>query len=236
MIWGGLTVKKSSLLLIGLIVFVIIFASGCPNTSSTNVKTSGIYANFEVASDQQIIAKAVLTVGGPGGTYLNLQSGESLSCNGVPMTRRSNIFSQIWYDATISANATYLFRFHRTDGDVDTTFGPLPGEPTITSAAPDITLGDDLPISWNTGAGGTASVDIQVTSPAISSINTSSADNGSFTVVGSLFTQSPTAEPGPYALNIKITRTKNFTLSSPYQGVSAKTKKSASQTGTITIP
>ena len=102
--------------------------AACSNTPSSNVKTSGIYATLSVtAQGGSALCTAVFQVGGSTGTYLSLDNGDTVTCNGIAMTS-SNTLGAILYSATLPANAgaTYAVVLNRTGEDPHISLVTLP--------------------------------------------------------------------------------------------------------------
>lgn len=88
-----------------LMLFALLFSVGCSKTASDNVKTSGFYATYRITGNNQNSATCTATfqVGGPTGTYLDLSSTDSITCDGQSMNRSE--FAGI---VTYSANVSYV--------------------------------------------------------------------------------------------------------------------------------
>jgi hypothetical protein len=86
----------------------LLTAAGCQSIASNDVKTAGIYADLSAASDgMSTTVEARLKTGGSlSNTYLDLQSGDSLTAydgnDTAPMSRNS-VLGEVWYSATFAA-------------------------------------------------------------------------------------------------------------------------------------
>lgn len=93
-----------------------ILATSCAKTESENVSTKGIYASFGLLGNNvnSVNCSVQLQVGGPTGTFLDLSSGDSITCNGSNTMLRSELAGIITYSATLPyAVDVYLYgRLH----------------------------------------------------------------------------------------------------------------------------
>lgn len=96
-----------------------LFFSGCSKTKSENVKTDGIYAEFELVGNNKnsIICSATLKVGGSTGTVIDLSNGDVLTCDGYPMDRSEDLLGVIRYQVQLSyqKDKVYNIVFHRPE-------------------------------------------------------------------------------------------------------------------------
>lgn len=84
--------------------------------NSGDIKSSGIHAvNAVSAAGGDVTCESVLRAGGTTGTYIDLDDGDALYCNGVRMTRQGDVFGQITYKARVPSNprAIYEIKFVR---------------------------------------------------------------------------------------------------------------------------
>lgn len=101
-----------------LMVVIALAATGCSKTPSSNVKTSGIYVSYSVVGDNvgSATCEAQFQVGGPTGTFLELDDGDSVTCDGQPMAR--NEFAGIVtyrVPVTYKPRGSYIVVFTRKD-------------------------------------------------------------------------------------------------------------------------
>lgn len=141
--------------LIFLLVLISAFVVGCSNTDSDNVKTSGIYATFDIqATNGTATAVAKFQVGGATGTFLDLSSGDSITVNGLPLSRQE-LLGIIEYRRAVSYSVgdTYTFVFSRDGEDPYTSTVTLTEAVTISSPSvgADITKGTAISVQWNAG-------------------------------------------------------------------------------------
>jgi len=128
--------KTGKWLRINLLLGVVWGAAGCQKVNSTNVRTSGIYADFSVAEHSATQAKvdATLQVGGASSnTYLSLTGQDRLTVyvgsNAYPMQGYSSIYQ--YYSTTIpypAIDTELRVAFERGPDDVS-----APGSTVIVS-------------------------------------------------------------------------------------------------------
>ncbi len=120
---------------------------GCTSATSTDVKTSGISADYAVTTFEgtpQAAIRATFTIGS---TYLDLQGGDAAYCEGVALNREKNALGQIVYTVALPRKAvgqTYTFELRRSGETLRST---VTQPATITVAAP--TQGQDLKVATN---------------------------------------------------------------------------------------
>jgi len=143
------------------ILWIVILAAGlslsggCAVVESEDVKTSGMWAHFVIDHhpDDQVVAWAVLRVGGQTGTIIDMVGDDYLEVNGTRMTEYVEAITNFhWNRAEISPDidGIYEFTFNRVDETV-TSYVTTPAFPTIISTVPDITLnaGTNLEVTWD---------------------------------------------------------------------------------------
>lgn len=144
-----------------MIRFVLCFLAAatlaaCSKAPSTDVKTGSIVATYEVNADTatQATCTAKFQVGGSTGTFLDLGGGDSVTCNGYPMSR-SEIFNIITYSATVPTPPGGLYKivFQRPSESYDaTTTVPEQIFNASPAAGTSFQKGTSIPVSWQTAA------------------------------------------------------------------------------------
>lgn len=144
------------------ILLTLSFSSliSCSNTKSDNVKTSGIHATFSVEGNNQnsVNCQATLQVGGATGTYLDLTSGDSVTCNGNSMSR-SELLGIITYSATVpyQVGSTYTIVLTRTGENPYSSSVVLPE--AISNVSPSSAIsqqkGSAINVSWTPSSNAT---------------------------------------------------------------------------------
>jgi hypothetical protein len=140
---------------------VLSLAAGCESTDSTNIKTSGIYADMKVvANDSGSATVAIeLKVGGASSlTFLRLGAGDELSVargQEVMGTTESSILEVYTYRATFAnaqANDAFVVDFERAE-DVSAlgSTATLPPGFDIVNPGPNDTISraDALTVTWD---------------------------------------------------------------------------------------
>jgi hypothetical protein len=187
---------------------MLLFSVNCSVTESTNIKTGGLWANYSIENNQGTIrASAVLRVGGPLGTIVDLSGGERIVVNGVRLTEWVEpVTGYHWSSGLIPEDqlGEYHFNFIRTDEEVGTLLH-LPELPLITEPVPDQLACFELPIyiTWNTDEPGDG-ISVSVSGECIEGLTYNGLpDTGEFELPG--LARAPGALEG-CALTISVTR------------------------------
>jgi len=164
---------------------------GCskqPEEDSCNIKTGGIYVEYEVTeSNNTATARATFWVGdAPGGTYLTLGScGDDIKVNGQALRHESGA-DHDYYESTVPVAGSYEFVFTRTDEDPYSSTVSTP--PAIHITAPtegaSISRAESFDITWDNN--GSGQLNLLIDGDCIKdfpSVNGEAiADTGSYTV------------------------------------------------------
>ena len=196
--------------------------SGCDTTSSENVKTSGIWAKFQVDdnADGTVTAWALLRVGGPTGTIVDLTGGEHVECNGASLTEYLDPVTNLhWSRGVIPASndGQYTFEFVRTDETVSTEISAA-DPPMIDQVAQGSAwyAGEDGIITWDTTYPGDK-VDIDIQGDCIDDVSyLDLPDNGSFTVPSDDMVMS--GQGDVCDVTVQVTRYVGYDVNPAYQG------------------
>jgi hypothetical protein len=128
---------------------------GCAVVESEDVKTSGMWAHFVIDHhpDDEVIAWAVLRVGGQTGTIIDMVGDDYLECNGTRMIEYVEPITNFhWNRAEIQPDAQgiYEFTFNRVDETV-TSYVTTPAVPFILDTVPDVTLtaSTRIEVTWD---------------------------------------------------------------------------------------
>lgn len=227
--------KKVNFLFLTLLICMTIVISGCFSTTrSTNVKTAGIYANFQVSysEDLRLMATAFFRVGNYFGTDLKLGTSERIYCNNVRLNYVSYLFGFHYTAQLPSTASSYIFRFERVDETIETELGPVPSTPTVTTF-PSITQGQDLNIGWDATPPGDG-ITLEVTSPAFETFDEYGLNDDGGYLLNHSYLIYNIVDSGPYLMTVKVTRTNNYYPVSPYQNLDAKTADFDKATATFT--
>lgn len=148
--------KTNTLLLISALFLLV----GCAKTNSENIKTAGIYATYRIEGNNQNSATCTVQfqVGGATGTFLNLTSGDSVTCDGQSMNR-SEIAGIITYSASVAylVGKTYNVNFSRPDEGAYISSVVMPSEINGISVAPNTSFQKASAITPTWSASGNAS-------------------------------------------------------------------------------
>ncbi|GIL16623.1 MAG: hypothetical protein BroJett040_03740 [Oligoflexia bacterium] len=217
---------------------IILFGTGlilsaCSNTLSSNIKTSGFYVTYSVNATGGAIAscEASFNVGGSTGTYVDLDGGDTVTCNGLSMSRYQDpIFHTITYKVNVPAvvGGVYEIKFVRVGENPysATVTLPAPILATAPAANANIVKGSTLTASW------VASTD-PYTSMAVNLSYSVPKDSGSTTYSYSKYDSAPEngtvgwgisetqvypAQAGPWTGTVKFTRSKSGEMAAGLSG------------------
>lgn len=196
---------------------VIVGVAGCEDVSSSDVFTSGMYADISAEADGTggSQARVVLRAGGPtSNTYVELEGEDALTVTlggeTVPMIHESlgAIHHYVSTFATAPVGETFDVAFTRTlDAGAPSSVVTLPPEFTLAPPGVDTfsRLDDDLTIAWAPTS--TEPVRITVSGACIDLFTTDLAsDGGQYVVARGTLTSSNTAAPDPCDLEVVVTR------------------------------
>lgn len=153
---------KKPLVLFGAALAFAPLLVGCRETTSSEfIRTGGIAALIDVTADAEdhSVVRVELAVGGPFGTLVDLQSGDTLKATGGSESKDLQRVSSGVYEATFASGKSIDFSvdFERaTDDDAPSNKGKLPAPFKLTMPAPSDSLSrasDELMIMWDTAPG-----------------------------------------------------------------------------------
>lgn len=147
---------------------LILLATGCAKTTSSNINQGQIYTAYEAtyryggpgyttdSSTPILRLSATFNVAGPTGTYVQLDGQSQVTVNGSTMTENQDLINQVFYthekDAAVEADAQQSYAFTYTDNDGKQYQNTLSIPPTITvanAASTSYSLAAPLHISWS---------------------------------------------------------------------------------------
>jgi hypothetical protein len=218
-------------LLLGLLAFGT-FTLSCAKTDSSNVKTAAFYAEYAIKSSTANSSSAVCSASfrvESGGTFLDLNNGDRVTCNGLAMTR-TELLGIVNYSVSLPATVggTYTFILTRSGEAPYTATVTLPEivVPTAPSVGSVFLKGNVLSVSWTPSENATDSMILstsKVTSgdskcPDIAAFDDSAPESG----VGS-FTSSQMSLPvngasGACGMDIIFQRRRAGTMPSGLKG------------------
>lgn len=162
---------------------------GCsqqPEEDSCNIKTAGIYVQYEVTeAGNSATARATFWVGdAPGGTFLTLGScGDDIKINGQAMSHDSNS-DHDYYETTLAPADSYDFVFTRAGEDPYSSVVSTPAAVNVTGPSGSISRADAFDVTWENNSSG--AIDLLIEGDCIKDfpeINGKAvADTGSYTV------------------------------------------------------
>ncbi|MFW5740091.1 MAG: hypothetical protein ACOC1F_06965 [Myxococcota bacterium] len=197
-------------------------AMGCttPEEDSCNIRTPGIYVEYEVVeSDNSATARATFWVGdAPGGTVLYLgQCGDAVTVNGQPLNKDGDL-----YRASLTPADSYEFIFERSDEDPYISSVSTP--PAVNVSAPSgesISRASSFDVEWD--ANGSGSLDLLIEGDCIKDypnvMGDSVPDNGLHTVnAGAIKPFVSSDENESCTATVELTRESGGSLSPSLKG------------------
>lgn len=229
----------------GLAAFLAVICSflGCAKTDSTNVKTSGIQADFriEVSSTngvESVRARATFKVGGSTGTYVDLTGGDTIICNSESLIR-TELLGMVDYSRALAyqPSGVYAFTFSRPGEPPYTASVTIPDVVTISSPVPGNTLrkGQDLAVAWVPGGHPSDSVTVQLAtrdSNDTDYYSPSLPDSGTATVPAGYTKGSLGSKGAPIPATLTVTRARAGTQPA---GLGGSTTATTSQSVSLTL-
>lgn len=205
---------------------------GCAKTDSSNIKTSGFYADYTVKTSATNPSVATCSASfrvEAGGTYIDLSSGDTVTCNGQSMSR-SELFGIVTYTATLAATvgSTYTVVLTRSGEAPYSASVTLPEavSPTSPASGASGTKGNVLSFSWATSS---SSIDtMTVSSSSVTSGDTkcpvaayfqdSAPENGVGSFSASEMSLPATGSAGACSMNITWQRRRAGSMPSGLKG------------------
>ncbi len=135
------------------VLSLALLCTACSSINSSDIKSGGIHATNAVsASGAAVTCESTLRAGGITGSYVDLDAGDSLFCNGVRMLRKGDVFGQITYRATVASSprALYEIKLER-DGETLRSGAIMPSPITGASIAGGAThrIGSAVTVTWD---------------------------------------------------------------------------------------
>lgn len=212
---------------------ISLLGMGCANTESDNVKTAGFYADYNVLTQATNPTVAVCSATfrvEAGGTFINLSSGDSVTCNGQAMSR-SEIFGMVSYTVNLPATVggVYTVVLTRAGESPYSASVTLPNPVSITSPANNFatTKGAPLNFSWTTNGAAEDSMRVSTvnanatadrTCPFSASYYDSSPENGTGSFNASEMSLQQDGVAGVCSMKVTFDRTRYGAMSSRLKG------------------
>lgn len=214
-----------------------LFLFSCAKTNSDNIKTSGIRATFSVVGNNQnsVTCTASFQVGeGVGGTYLDLDANDSITCNGNSMSKTD--FVTVSYSATVpyQVGGTYTLVFTRAGEGSYTSTVTLPE--AISNYSPNtaqtLQKGSPLNISWTPSSNATDdSFSAYLSLSGVSELLTDSPPEQGALGFGSAETTPSPSNTGNITGTLEYSRSRTGTMATGLSGsITASQKASISVT------
>ncbi len=215
---------RNQLLFLSLAAMIAAMTAGCfPQEDSCNVKTAGIYFEYEaVVEGGDALGRATLWVGdSPNGTNLVMgECGDKLAINGVTMQEKGS--NPVYYEAAIDPADVYEFVFTREDENpYSSTVDGM--RPAVMNVGPDsgtISRADEFDVTWDDNDGG--EIVLLISGSCIwdypDVLGDEVADNGSHTVAANGIEATDSGEDESCTAEIELTREVNGTLDAALKG------------------
>ena len=228
---GGVMKHKLSYLSLGVVLFL---AAACfPQEDSCNIKTEGIYVEYEVVETASSAkAEAVFWVGNkPGGTNVRLTCGDVVLMNGVQLKKSGS--NPARYKATVDVADTYAFVFDRKgESPYESTITNMPEPISLLSPkSVDIARDDAFDVTWKDNGTGDK-LNLLIESECFwdypDTLGKSVVDNGHHTVSADAFDLKSGKEAQTCSAKVVLTREAKGRLSPQLKGsIKGKTRASA---------
>src|SRR5260370_21937088 len=127
---------------------------GCTKTSSEGLDTSALWAELSIQQNPtNINARAEFRVS-DGGTYVELASGDQITCNGVAL-RNFKLGNAVWYNETVPAapaGKSYTFKLTRAKNN-ETSTAVVQSPRALAISAPAASsmakVGQPIEVAWS---------------------------------------------------------------------------------------
>jgi hypothetical protein len=146
---------RSTAFLAGIATLAALLASpGCTIAASTDVKSSGISAFYDVQSLQSTADRVSVTASFKvGSTVLDLIGGDTVSCDGVTLTRNKDALGNIEYRGSVPKKGVgerYAFEFKRSGESFVSTVGqPDTIAPIAPAVGSDVLRTTRFEVQWD---------------------------------------------------------------------------------------
>jgi hypothetical protein len=212
------------LLFLSLAATIAALTAGCfPQEDSCNVKTDGIYFEYEaVVEGGEALGRATLWVGDdPGGTNLVMgECGDALAINGVTMQEKGS--NPVYYEAAVDVADAYEFVFTREDEDpyTSTVDGMRPAVLNVAPEGDTISRATEFDVTWDDNDGG--EILLLITGDCIwdypDVLGEEVADNGSHTVPANGIEATDSGENESCTAEIELSREVDGVLDAALKG------------------
>lgn len=199
---------------------VALAAGACTETaSSSDIKTHGIRAAFDVYGGSVTKVQAVLKVGADSNTYVNLDNGDKLVATAGSETKNMQATSEGHYEASFSglaADTEIKIDFQRTDDDdAPNSHGTLPAAFTLGTfpTTPPSRANEDLTITWTPVGTAQDGMRLELDGDCIFNWSKDVADGpGTYTISKGELKSTDEKAPKECAITVKAERYRNGTV------------------------
>jgi len=213
-------------------IISLIFIISCGQTESENIKTSGIHVTYEITETQAggtVLCEATFRVGSSVGTYVELNAGDRITCNGQLMTK-SEFFGITSYKTTLTSNpgSSYNLLFEREGEEDRNSTVILPKRITLTAPVANDTFTKGSPITINLTPESSSELIANIFIDDYSASETLSPEVSSFSLTPLHNHSNESHVAGNRAKNLNLTRSNSGGLASGFDGGSIKAKQKLS--------
>ena len=200
-------------------LFICLLMMSCSKTPSDNVKTAGFYVSYAISGNNVNAAtcRATFQVGGGTGTYLDLGSGDSVTCDGQAMSR-SEFAGMISYSVNVPyvVGKTYSLVLTRSGESPYVASVSLPE--AIAGYSPSVMTsyqkGSAIAPTWTPSSNGSDSMYVSLSysytnGSRLAGKSDSAPENGTGIIFDASETQMVPPVPGTWAATIKFSRTRS---------------------------
>jgi hypothetical protein len=207
------------------ILSIFVFtATGCfEEEDSCNIKTPGIYVEYQITEKaSETKAKVTFWTGDdPGGTYLKLGScGDAIYVNGKKLSIKGS--NPKYYEAVVPEVDSYEFSFERPDEDAYVSIiDNIPEIPEIEAPNKvDVSRAEDMEIVWDEN--GTSKINLEISGECIDDfprINGEKVtDDGTYTVNGDSIEPYTSSSDETCSATVVLTRSSTGDLNENLKG------------------
>jgi hypothetical protein len=202
--------------------YILLAVAGCTTTSSSGIATGDLFIDYQVLRHADAAtAQATFHVGGGNtGTFVELDSADTIACDDVALAVTTSVVGQVWYQAAVPVVATpFVFALRRASGETDVTV-PAPAAMVMTSPPASTMVAASTPVTatWTPSTGSatiTASINVMSGSCTSAIVASDLPDTGTATI--DLSSVAPT-DGAPCAAELVLTRATSVAAGAPFEG------------------
>ncbi len=211
-----------------LLVTALAILSGCTTASSTDIKTSGLYATITGTGNGQgeTAVSATLQLGPLSTTFVELAGTDSLSAtsgNGKSPLKKFDLLGLVSYNGTLSGDdegksVTVALARGADDTGAPSSTLTLPAKFALTAPAAAATFirgKDAIEVKWDK-SGKSDPMSVELTGSCIQTVSQTPSDSGSVIIAAADIKASKDNETKTCDVTVLVKRTRNGTLDPAY--------------------